>query len=279
MIKNNLKISIIFLVSVVVILSVYLITKKDGIILSVPTTSQVSKITEKKIEDKNDFYDISVTYPVDSRDKESAVEKFVTYKIDEKKSQWKIGGEAYLEEKKIESDFPDRPKMQYQYSITYKKYESKKFNTVSYLFTVYEFTGGANGNITVNTFTFDGKGAVTIDSVLDFNDGKDIVLSRVLAETLIKSEGENASKDMVNDGLGLSYLKADGKTFDAQKCGCDGFFFGSNFQNFVIEDEGLRFIFNKYQVAPGASGLPEVVLPWNALKTFIVPSFTGLKNI
>lgn len=237
----------------------------------IPVTVQSLKNSEKKVEDKNDFYDISAVYPVDARDKTSTIENFVISKVEEKKDDWKIGGDAYNEEKKIEKDFPDRPKMEYQYSISYKKYESKKWGTVSYVFTTYEFTGGANGNVTVNTFTFDNQGLVVIDSILDFNNGNDIPLTRLMRDALLKRE--TASSDMINDGLGLSYLKADGKTFDTKKCECDGFFFPSNFQNFVVEDNGLRFIFNKYQVAPGVDGLPEIMMPYSTMKTYLLPPF------
>jgi hypothetical protein len=78
---------------------------------------------------------------------------------------------------------------------------------------------------------------------------------------------------MLQEGLGIAYLKADGKTLDKAKCNCDGFFFPSNFQNFVIEDNGIRFIFNKYQIAPGSAGLPEIALDWETLKPYIQSSF------
>jgi hypothetical protein len=274
MTKRTILRIIVSLASLVIVSCVYFIfTAKREVrpigFIPAPTVSS----SDKHIEDKNEFYDISAVYPVDSRDKDSAIEKFITYKVNEKKVEWKIGGTAYVAEKEIAKDFPDRPMMQYQYSITYKKYESKKFNTVSYVFTVYEYVGGANGNITVNTFTFNKDGVLAIDSVLNFNDGNDIALSRLLESALIAHGGENVAKDMIRDGLGLSYLKADGKTFDAEKCNCDGFFFGSNFQNFVVEDGGLRFIFNKYQVAPGSEGLPEVLLSWDMLASYRLASF------
>lgn len=274
--KNTSKILVTLTVLVIVICAIYFLNKKEVAVVPTPITSNVSKVTEKKIEDKNEFYDISAIYPVDARDKDIAVEKFVTYKVNEKKEDWKIGGEAYIEEKKIEKDFPDRPKMQYQYSVTYKKYESTRWNTVSYVFTTYEYTGGANGNITINTFTFNDKGVMNIDSILDFSNYKDIALTKALADEIIKEGGDQASPDMVLDGLGFSYLKEDGKTIDKSKCQCDGFFFPSNFQNFVVEDGGLRFFFNKYQIAPGSAGTPEIILPWKFLSPYLQGDFAGL---
>lgn len=228
---------------------------------------------EKKLEDVNDFYDISIQYPLESRDKNQVIESFVTSKFVQKKEDWKIGGLVYTAEKVVQKNFPDRSKMKYEYSVTYKKYESKKWNTTSYVFTTYEFVGGANGNITVNTFTFNKDGILAIDTILDMTKSKDIELSRLLEGALITRGGENASKDMIRDGLGLSYLKADGKTIDLKKCNCDGFLFAANFQNFVVEDDGLRFLFNKYQVAPGSDGLPEVLMNWNTLAAYTQAPF------
>jgi hypothetical protein len=267
--KKSSSIFIIFLI--IIFSSIYFLFKHKDTLLPVTMVSQTPQIQEKKIVDKNDFYDIEITYPEDVLDKAHTIESFVTYQVTQKKDQWKIGGDAYNEEKKIEKDFPDKPKAQYQFYITYKKYESKKWNTVSYVFTTFEFTGGANGNSTVNTFTFSKDGTLAIDSILNFNNNNDIALTRLLANILLKRE--NASSDMVNDGLGLSFLKADGKTFDAKKCGCDGFFFPSNFQNFVVEDGGLRFLFNKYQVSPGVEGIPEIVMSYDMLKPYLLLPF------
>lgn len=263
---------------IIIALSLYGFSKYRSTDTLDSTPVEISKTVEtsslgKKLEDKNDFYDISIQYPVEVLDKNQVIESFVTSKFVQKKEDWKIGGLVYTAEKVVQKNFPDRSKMKYEYSVTYKKYESKKWNTTSYVFTTYEFVGGANGNITVNTFTFNKDGILAIDTILDMTKGKDIELSRLLESALIARGGENASKDMIRDGLGLSYLKADGKTIDLKKCNCDGFLFTANFQNFVVEDDGLRFLFNKYQVAPGSDGLPEVLMNWNTLAAYTQAPF------
>lgn len=74
------------------------------------------------------------------------------------------------------------------------------------------------------------------------------------------------NEQMLPEGLGLAYIKADG-SFDKTKS--DGFDFISNFENFVILDEGIKFIFSQYQVAPYAAGMPEVVVGWDELKPYL----------
>lgn len=239
-----------------------------------PDTSSVS--THKKqaggniIKDTNDFYEISASYPMDARDKEKVIETFVTGIVKEKQEAWKIGGEAWASEKQVEKDFPDRPKMVYQLMIDYKTYQSKVKGTVSYVFTMYEFTGGAHGMTNLATFTFNDAGKVAIDQLLTLaTNNNDIALTKLMKKKLETSLGEGTDARMLNDGLGLSYLKSDGVTFDAKACACDGFFFGSNFQNFIVKDEGITFLMGQYQVAPYAAGMPEVTFTWNELEKYL----------
>lgn len=42
-----------------------------------------------------------------------------------------------------------------------------------------------------------------------------------------------------------------------------------NFQTFLVEDSGIRFIFTQYQVAPYAAGEQEVLMPYAELKKFM----------
>lgn len=139
---------------------------------------------------------------------------------------------------------------------------------------VSEATGGANGNVTVTTFTFNKNGQVAIESVLDFGANKDITLSKLLATVAVKQNPEAfQSVEQLRQGLGVAYLKADGETFDATACACDGFLFASNFQNFSITDSGLILSFSKYAIAPGAVMTPDISLTWAELAPFLQPAF------
>ncbi len=226
-------------------------------------------VEEKDFSDKNDFYEITAKYPIDSLDKEKDIETFILYKIKEKQNEWKIGGELYNSEKETEKDFPDRPKMVYSYNISYEKYESKDKGTVSYVFNTYEFTGGAHGINVVNTFTFDKNGKRDIESILDFSNGNGVKLTKILENNLLNSKNEMIIKDMLEEGLGIKYLKSDG-SIDKEKCNCDGFYIGSNFQNFYITDNGINFVFSQYQIAPGAAGVLETLIDWNTLSPYLL---------
>jgi predicted porin len=240
------------------------------------TSSTPDSRTERKVAltDSTSFYAISVEYPMERRDADNVMHDFVMDKFNTKKEEWKTGGEVHLNELKVTAAFPDRANIKYTYDIEFEAFSSKKTNIISYLFTNYEYTGGANGNTTVNTFAFSSdKKLVDIQSILDFENHNDVELTKLLAETAL-SDTTLFFRDFVYDGLGLSYLKSDGKTLDKEKCDCDGFFFGSNFQNFIVKDSGIVFYFNKYDIAPGAAGVTSVLLTWEQLKPYLRDSFT-----
>jgi hypothetical protein len=224
------------------------------------------------VRDTNEFYDIKADYPVEKMDKKGDMKKYVEYVVEQKQKDWKIGGELYNEEQKLAKDFPDRPKMQYQLNISYTFSSSNKFNTTTYVFNAYEYTGGAHGGTGLSTFTFNKNGRVMIEDVLNMEGANDIEVSKLIAKKLEATLGESSSKETIYQGLGLSYLKPD-YTLDKTKCNCDGFFFGSNLQNFVITDLGIKFIFGQYQVAPYAVGMPEVLLTFDELKSYLKDSY------
>ncbi len=230
------------------------------------------KDTEVTINDVNDFYSISAQYPIEKMDKKSDMKEFVEYVVEQKQQEWKIGGELYLAEKDIEKNFPDRPKMQYQLDISYTFTKSNMYNSTSYVFTSYEFTGGAHGGTGLATFTFNKDGRLMIEDILDVNNNKDIEITLLIEKKLVSVLGENSSKETINEGLGLAFLKDD-NTLDLVKCNCDGFFFGSNLQNFVVTDKGIKFIMSQYQVAPYAAGMPEVLLTFDELKPYLKSDF------
>lgn len=225
------------------------------------------------LADSTGFYNIHVEYPYEARDTENTIKDFATHLYQSKLEDWKIGGEIYKEEQSITAAFPDRASIKYELISEFTTQQDDSLKTSSHVFTTYEYTGGANGNTTVNTFSFTkDKRKLDIQDILDFSDYKDIELSYLLEKTAL-SDTTLFFKDFVRQGLGLDYLKADKKTLDHNKCQCDGYFFGSNFQNFVPSKKGITFYFNKYEIAPGAAGITNITLSWEDLKPYLKPDF------
>lgn len=235
-------------------------------------TAPAVDVYEEAIEASTDFYTIEARYPVDPRDAAGATRTFVEYRVAEAREAWKDGGEIELAERELTARYPDRALPQYELNIGYKKYESQKLGTSTYVFSEYSFTGGAHGGTALTAFTFDSAGHVPLDAILDFENGKDVELTRELARKLQDVLGTDSNINTIYDGLGLSFIREDG-SFDSEKCGCDGFFFPSNFQNAIVTDEGMTFMMGQYQVASYAVGMPEAHFTWAELSPYILPTF------
>lgn len=242
---------------------------------STNTKTPESNNTEWSIEsilDTCDYYKIMASYPVTSLDSAGTMKEFVQYRVDQKKEEWKEGSEVYNQYQEALKAAPERAGMKYEFNISYQEYLSKKQNTTSYVYTTYEFTGGANGTSLINTFSFTDKGRkLVIEDILNLNDSTAIEVSRLLADKVLQDTAR-FNRELLMDGLGLSFLKEDGFTLDKEKCKCDGFFYGSNLQNFIIQDEGISFIFNQYQIAAGSYGTPEIKLSWSELTPYLQPN-------
>jgi len=276
--RNQIVLLILLIITLTaLIFSFWKISKNSKNSNQIPATTSIMSnsaksdfVEERAITDKNDFYEISVKYPVDSRDIKKEIETFISYLVENKQQEWKVGGEIYNEEKALSDLYPDRPEMVYSYDISYETFESLNKGTVSYVFTIYQFSGGAHGSAQINTFTFNNEGRVNIEDVLNISENNnDIELSRILAAKIKKEQNGMFMEDMMMEGMGLAYLKADGVTLDKEKCNCDGFFYGSNLQNFYILDEGITFLFNQYQIAPGALGVIKTTLDWETLSPYL----------
>lgn len=249
-----------------IILFIIVVILATAFILEYSGERNIDKIN---ISESTDFYKIEATYPKDSWDKKGEMEQVVKYMVNQKKDEWKKGGDIYNEEQRIAKEFPDRPKMAYDLNISYISTSSDRFKTRTYIFYVYQFTGGAHGATAVTTYTFNKKGRIRINQILDFDNNKDISIVRLLAVNLKEILGDLSDEKTIDNGLGLSFLKKDG-SLDKEKCNCDEFFFSSNMENFVIKDEGISFIMKQYQVAPYVVGMPEVALSWDDLRPYVL---------
>lgn len=283
--KKNQKILLIVLGGIALValaFAVWRLFSKPKAVPEIPeqtsSTTQVvieNKMTEKTFSEQNNFYEIEAKYPLDPRDTEKDVEVFVLYNIKERQTDWKVGGELYNEEQELTKRFPERAKIKYTFDLSYETKNSATKGTTTYILTSYQYTGGAHGSSVVNTFTFNDKGILHIEDILDLASGNNAVsLSKILAKRILATNKDATTEDMVLEGTGVAFLKADGVTLDKEKCNCDGFNFASNFQNFYITDEGITFLFSQYQVAPGAAGTVKTSLDWATLKPFLVdPNF------
>ena len=118
----------------------------------------------------------------------------------------------------------------------------------------YAFTGGAHGNYGTTYYNFDATTGqiISLEDILE--DGFKASLTTI-AEPIFK-------KSYLESGM-TNYSEA-------------GFYFENDVfkltDNFAITKEGLKFLYNPYEVAPYALGQQEIIIPYAALKNLIKPN-------
>lgn len=227
----------------------------------------VTKTEETIIEETKD-YKISITYPILSNN--DTIAKYVLGTVD----AFKVNASN------PERFIPDSACHQYELDGQYKKVESKSKGTVSYIYSMYEFTCGAHGNTAVATFNFKTDGTViTSDNLFvdsDSSDEKMIEITRkILRPKLLTALAKNSNipeneypTGMLDDGLGLSCFN-ENNVFVGEKCGVDGFLFAANLNTFYITDDGIVFVYGQYQIAPYSSGVTEILVSWDEIGPYL----------
>ena len=155
------------------------------------------------------------------------------------------------EAKSIRQQFPeDGPhfELQYQYEVLYD-------NEDNMVFRVFEFTAAGSSNYMAQYFTVD-KRAHKLLSLSDITGGKADAMEKIRAyieESMREYNKNNDMKYWVDDGPeGGDYKESLDKVFASIE---------EKRQYYLNEEGQLVITFNKYDVAPGAMGSPEFIIP------------------
>lgn len=140
----------------------------------------------------------------------------------------------------------------YTLQITYLIASSA--HTESYIYTVYEDTGGAHGNTVFKTFVFDKTSGAQLSLADVFAPGSGYLdtLSNLSRENLSKSLGQVLDAAMLDPG---TEPKAD------------------NFQDFFFDNSDFVLLFPPYQVAAYAAGPQTVRIPFAKLQSVLKPNY------
>lgn len=155
------------------------------------------------------------------------------------------------EAKSIRQQFPeDGPhfELQYQYEVLYD-------NEDNMVFRVFEFTVAGSSNYIAQYFTVD-KRSHKLLSLSDITGGKADAMEKIRAyieESMREYNKNNDMKYWVDDGPeGGDYKESLDKVFASIE---------EKRQYYLNEEGQLVITFNKYDVAPGAMGSPEFIIP------------------
>jgi hypothetical protein len=243
--------------SIFILVLLFLVYKKAPHATLPLHTKAVSDIRTADIEihEKTNSYTIDAKAPHEDRDTENKIGAYIDQLIVDKKADW-------------ESTTGKEAETLRTLTIDVTKHTSTTRDLVSYVVTAYAFSGGAHGDTTTHVLTFGKNGYKTPEEILNFE--KDLELTKLIYAHALKDTNLLLEKDTLAKGLGVAYLKKDGTTFDAEKCGCDGFFFGSNLQEFFFDGATAHFLFAPYTIAAGAVGTVEIEVPLVELEPYMI---------
>lgn len=197
------------------------------------------------LEEEKDQYVLSIDAPISGmKNVDDQINAFVSAKIDETK---KMGEELKTVETVAKAEL----------KITGEKYKRGEFiKTIELI--VYDYFGGAHGETSYKTFTYDSRTGHVYSFGELFNETENPPLKTIyplVLEDLKKQLGEDFDQTWVEKGTGDK--------------------FEENYQNFVFDEDNLIIILAPYQVAPYAVGTLEVNLPVEKLNNILKADFRG----
>lgn len=139
-----------------------------------------------------------------------------------------------------------------QYTLNIVYLEGFSAHTYSYIFTVYEDTGGAHGNTFFKTFTFDAASGKLLSLGDVFTGNYLQKLSAISRQTLDQNLGKFAVQNMITSGTSPG---------------------ATNFQNWFFDNKDFVLLFPPYQVAAYAAGPQTVRIPASELDGFLAPNY------
>lgn len=213
--------------------------------------------THKLFIDSSDTYVIKAKYPLLNQDNGNEIKELIDMIISQEKENWKEEPQQ-----KTNSGKKEKPGL----FIDYESFESQNPKTKSYLIkSVSKY--GTSETANVYTLVFLNNKKVDIEAFLNLED--DLQLTKFLKEQALKQD-KNLNPKLLDKGLGLSYLKPGTDILNDE---VDGYFYGSNFWNFTVDDSGLDFYFASGDIAPEADGIQKIRLSWEQLKPYLISGF------
>lgn len=211
--------------------------------LLIPTTRCAPIVLGSiKIKENTAGYDIDVEYPVlCSPEATRTIRDFSTRELSDFKMDFP---EHDL------SEYPRRHEM-----ITgYSAWPAAQGRYASIVIQIMVYTGGAHPNNWPVTWVF------------DLTDGQPLTLTDIFEDTAsVLTTIAPMVRKVVQTELGEMYIEdmAESGTIPTKE----------NYEDFIINDEGIVFFFAPYQVAPYAAGQQVVTIPWSQVDSFLKPIF------
>lgn len=131
-------------------------------------------------------------------------------------------------------------------------------NIVSYSVEHSDYTGGAHGSLHVLFYTIDLNNITTITQEDIFQPNYHNFLTSKIIEKLMEKYDVSKAEQLIDEGF-----------FDINDIAPN--------DNFWLSDEGVHYVYNQYEIAPYSMGPIEVTIPFEEIKSIIIPeSIAGI---
>lgn len=221
--------------------------------------NSIQAVTLKEItfKDTAEIYEISIQIPQLSGLKDKLFEKqfndmIVKHALKEK--------EQFTQQAKETAEILKEHDVDFQGNLTITNDVIQTGSALSVLIETYSFTGGAHGDTKVEYYNFMNTKDARLLQLGDLFK-KDADYINVINDIISKQIEERTAKgEMFFEGeLGFQTIHDD--------------------QNFYFTEEGLVIAFEKYEIAPGAAGLPEFLIPYELIENMLKPNIIKQLNI
>lgn len=196
-------------------------------------------------------------YDVQNKTNKNILTQIISSQVEEVQASgsenWKVLMNNFIEEyKSFEEEAESEFRMRWESSLT-PTIRYNENNILSIEMMSYSFLGGAHGNYFISHYVYDLRTGelVALDDVL--NKGYKSVITKI-AEAEFRKVFEIPKNHSLNDS---------------------GFWFENEVfilnNNFSINQEGIVFQFNPYEIGPYAIGAPAFTIPYAQISSFIKP--------
>ena len=169
-----------------------------------------------------------------------------------------LGNQYYEDISNLEGDNP--PSWYWYQLFKSNKILFEDENILSYSVEHYYYEGGAHGSLSAIYYTIDLNNLTTITEENIFKPNFHHLLTERIVENLMKKYDVTTPEDLLNEGF-----------FDINDIAPNN--------NFWLNNQGVHYIFNQYEIAPYSMGPIEVTIPYQEIQSIIIPESIAGKQI
>lgn len=221
--------------------------------------NDIFTIDKKEINEESEFFKEDIKYPqlkinnqyVNKNDVHTksinSINEKIKLDVDKFAKEIKDLSNTYKQDYEKENSKSKEKPMKYQYeAVGDYNVQYNKNNILSIPLTLYQFTGGAHGLTSINSYNY------------DLDKGKEIQLQDLFKEN-------TKYKEVINKQIQQEIDKNKGIYFNGE----NGFKGISDNQKFYITDKGIVIYFTLYEIAPYSTGIPTFTITWDEIIDYL----------